>query len=90
MPSSGVCVFTNRRCRCASSRATTSATGSTVWSTHGESCGSGAGSSGDWKTSSAQTICIQVVPLFDRVEMTMSPSRNGKPSQRALSSSSEA
>ncbi|MFG1882821.1 hypothetical protein [Micromonospora sp. NPDC049102] len=40
-------------------------------------------------TSSAQIICIQVVPLLERVLITMSPARNGKPTQRALSSSSE-
>ena len=31
----------------------------------------------------------QVVPVLDRVLITMSPSRKGKPSQRALSSSSD-
>ncbi len=40
-----------------------------------------------WKTRSAQIICIQVVPLLDRVLMTMSPCRKGKSSQRPLSSS---
>jgi hypothetical protein len=30
-------------------------------------------------------ICIQVVPLRDRVLITMSPGRNVNPSQRALS-----
>jgi hypothetical protein len=39
--------------------------------------------------SRAQIICIQVVPLFDRVLITMSPARNGKPTQRVLSSSSD-
>src|SRR5215469_4627910 len=39
--------------------------------------------------SSAQIICTQVVPVLDRVLITMSPLRNGKPCQRALSSSAE-
>jgi hypothetical protein len=34
-------------------------------------------------------ICTHLVPVLDRVLITMSPSRNGKPIQRALSSSSE-
>ena len=88
-PSSGVCVLTNRRCRCASSRANTSSTGSTRWSTHGDNVVNGAGRSGVPRTSSAQIICIHVVPDFERVEMTMSPSRNGKPDQRVLSSSDD-
>ena len=37
----------------------------------------------------AQIICTQVVPLLERVLMTMSPDRNGKPIHRALSSSFE-
>jgi len=40
--------------------------------------------------SSAQIICIQVVPLFDRVLITMSPGRNANPSHLALSSSGDA
>ena len=36
--------------------------------------------------SSAQIICIHVVPLRDRALITMSPGRNSNPSQRALSS----
>ena len=44
-------------------------------SIHGESCQSGAGSSGLWKISSAQIICIQVVPVLRRVLITMSPGR---------------
>jgi len=44
-----------------------------------------AGRSGVWKMSRAQMICIQVVPLRDRVLITMSPGRNVNPSQRALS-----
>jgi hypothetical protein len=38
-----------------------------------------------WNTSSAQIICIQVVPHFGGVLMMMSPGRSTKPSQRALS-----
>jgi len=49
-------------------------------SSHGESCHSGSGSSGVWKMSNAQIICIQVVPDFGSVVITMSPGRNGKPS----------
>ncbi len=58
-------------------------------SSHGEIAVNGAGSSSVWNTSSAQIICTQVVPLFDRVLMTMSPSRNAKPSHRPLSSSAD-
>src|SRR5262249_35085035 len=58
-------------------------------SSQGESRGSGAGRSAVWKISRAQIICIHVVPLLDRVLMTMSPGRNGNASQRPLSSSSE-
>src|ERR1700761_4993239 len=79
----------NRRCGCAASSAYTSFTGRTRWSSHGDSRPSGAGRSGVWKISSAQIICTQVVPVLDRVLITMSPSRNGKPSQRALSSSGD-
>ena len=50
---------------------------------------SGAGRSGVWKTRSAQIICIQVVPCFDRVLITMSPGRNGNSAHRPLSSSDE-
>ena len=78
------------RCCCAARPARTCDTRVVVWSSHGDSCGSGAGSAGSsgvWKISSAQIICIQVVPLLERVLMTMSPSRNRKLSQRALSSS---
>ena len=82
-------VFTNRRCGCASSRAITTSTGSTRWSIHGESVVSGAGSRGVPNTSSAQIICIHVVPDFERVEITMSPRRKRKEAQRALSSSSD-
>jgi hypothetical protein len=41
--------------------------------------------SGVPNTSRAQIICVQVVPLFSGVLITTSPSRNAKPSQRALS-----
>jgi hypothetical protein len=41
------------------------------------------------KTSSAQIICIQVVPLFDRVLITRSPGRNANLAHRALSSSDD-
>jgi len=58
-------------------------------SSHGDSSDICAGRFEVWKTSSAQIICIHVVPLLDRVLITMSPCRNGKPSQRALSSSAE-
>lgn len=58
-------------------------------SSQGDSCDNGAGRSGVWKISSAQIICIHVVPLFDRVLMTMSPCRYGNPAHRALSSSAE-
>jgi hypothetical protein len=68
----------NRRCRWAARRAYTSSRGATSQSSHGESVASGAGSSAVWKTSNAQTICIHVVPLLDRVLITMSPGRNGK------------
>jgi hypothetical protein len=37
------------------------------------------------KISSAHSICVQVVPHFAGVLMTMSPSRNSKPAQRELS-----
>ena len=63
--------------------------GATRWSSQGERCRSGAGSSGRWKISRAQIICSQVVPVRRRVLITMSPARNVKPSQRALSSSWE-
>ena len=56
------------------------------WSTQGERTASGSGRSGRWKTSKAQIICIQVVPLFERVEITMSPSRkrNAVPARAVL------
>ncbi len=88
-PSSGVWVFMNRRCRWASSRAKIASFGWISLSSHGEYQPTGLSSSGVWKMSSAQIICTHVVPVLDRVLITMSPSRNGKPSHRALSSSGE-
>jgi len=79
----------NRRCVCAASRSRTVSSGITSQSSQGDRWASGAGGLGVWKTSRAQIICIHVERLFERVLMTMSPSRNGKPSQRALSSSDE-
>ena len=58
-------------------------------SSQGDSRASGSGQLGRWKMSRAQIIWTQVVPLFERVLMTMSPSRKGKPIQRPLSSSGE-
>ena len=89
MPASGVWVFRNRRWVCAASRANRSACGSVSRSSQGDSSPSGAGRSGVWKTRSAQTICIQVVPCFDRVLMTMSPSAERESAHRPLSSSGE-
>ena len=85
MPSSGVCVLMNRRWVCDASNSNTLSTFSVWMSTQGDNRVSGAGSSGVWKTSSAHCICIHVVPHFDGVEMTMSSSRNSKPSHRRLS-----
>ena len=89
IPSSGVCVFTNRRWGCAASRSNNVAAGVPSQSIQGDICASGSGKSDDWKTSNAQIICIQVVPLFDRVLITMSPGRKSKSSQRPLSSSGD-
>ena len=71
-------VLITRRWRWRSRRATTSSRGSPTQSSHGDVDARGAGSSGVWKTSSAQIVCTHVVPCFDRVLTTMSPSRNGK------------
>jgi hypothetical protein len=76
----------NRRCVCAASRSRTVSSGITSQSSQGDRWASGAGGLGVCR---AQIICIHVERLFERVLMTMSPSRNGKPSQRALSSSDE-
>jgi hypothetical protein len=54
-------------------------------SNHGDKVVSEAGSSGVWKISNAQIICIQVVRHFDGVLMTMSPGRHVKRSHRELS-----
>ncbi len=89
MPSSGVWLLMKRRCRWAASRAYTVSAGSTSQSSQGDSSASGAGNSGVRSTSSAQIICIQVVPLLERVLITMSPGRRGKSRHRALSSSGE-
>ncbi len=69
----------NRRCCCAASRVKISSLGRTIKSSHGEYQPIGALSCGVWKMSSSQTICTQVVPVFKRLLMTMSPSRKGKP-----------
>src|SRR6516162_9990913 len=59
-----------------------------VWiSSQGDSSVKGRGRLASPKISNAQIICIQVVPHFDGVEITMSPARNSKPSQRLLSAS---
>ena len=58
-------------------------------SSHGDSFSSGAGKAGPSKIKSAHSICVQVVPLFGGVLITMSPARNANPSQRALSAMME-
>ncbi len=58
-------------------------------SNHGERTPSGCDNSGVWKISSAQIICVHVVPHLGGVLMTMSPGRCANPSQRALSYSSD-
>ena len=75
----------NRRCGWASKRATTSASGAVFESNHGDNTPNGAGSRSVWKINNAQIICAQVVPHFWGAHTTTSPSRNTKPSQRALS-----
>jgi hypothetical protein len=54
-------------------------------SIHGESVFNGSGSSGSCRTTSAQIICVQVVPHFGGVPTMMSPGRSSKPSHRLLS-----
>jgi hypothetical protein len=54
-------------------------------SIQGESLSNGCGSSGSCKTSSAQIICVHVVPHFGGVLMMMSPGRSSKSSHRLLS-----
>ena len=51
----------------------------------GESVSNGSGSSASCRTTSAQIICVHVVPHFGGVLMMMSPARSSKPSQRLLS-----
>jgi hypothetical protein len=76
---SGVCVLMNRRCRCPARWAYTLSRGKVGLSSQGERLHSGSGRSGVWKMSKAQIICIQVVPDFGKVLMTMSPGRKRKP-----------
>jgi len=78
-----------RRCRWAASWSYTCCCPVVSQSSQGDSRASGAGRSAVWKISRAQIICIQVVPLLERALMMMSPGRNGKASQRPLSSSAE-
>ena len=84
-PSSGVCDFMKRRWVCASSVSNTVRRACVIISTHGDSFDRSSGRSSPPKTSSAQIICVHVVPHFGGVLITMSPGRNSKPSQRALS-----
>ena len=85
IPSSGVWVLMKRRCVCASRSANTSVRERVTMSIHGESVSNGSGSSGSCRISSAQIICVHVVPHFGGVLMMMSPGRSSKPSQRLLS-----
>ena len=64
---------------------TTSRRARVTMSIHGESVSSGSGSWGSCRISSAQIICVHVVPHFGGVAMMMSPGRSSKPSQRLLS-----
>jgi hypothetical protein len=75
-----------RRCRCPARWAYTRSCGKVGLSSHGERSQSGSGRSGVWKISNAQIICIQVVPDFGSVLITMSPGRKRKPSHLPLSS----
>lgn len=56
-----------------------------VWSNHGDSSLSGAGSAGPSKINIAHNIWVHVVPHFDGVLITMSEGLNSKPSHLALS-----
>jgi hypothetical protein len=47
-------------------------------SIHGESVSNGSGSSGSCRMSSAQIICVHVVPHFGGVLMMMSPGAKGR------------
>ena len=58
-------------------------------SSQGETRSSGSANVVVWNTSSAEIICIHVVPHFAGVQMRMSSGRSSKPSQRALSEISE-
>jgi hypothetical protein len=78
-----------RRCVWAASAAVTSARGRILISNHGDIWSSSAGNAGPSKIKSAQSICVHVVPHFGGVLMMMSPGRNTKPSQRALSATIE-
>ena len=78
-----------RRCVWAASAAITAARGRVLMSSHGDTSSSGAGKSGPSKSKSAHSICVQVVPHFGGVLMTMSPGRKAKSSQRLLSATIE-
>ena len=54
-------------------------------SSQGDIFSSGDGNSGPSKINSAHSICVQVVPHFGGVLITMSPGRKANPSQRLLS-----
>jgi hypothetical protein len=75
----------NLRCGWAANAANTFAIVSVWMSSQGDSSVRGRGRRVSPKISSAQIICIQVVPHFEGVEITMSPTRNSKPSHRPLS-----
>ena len=79
----------NLRCCWVVNAAKTFVTVSVWMSSQGDSSVNGRGSLASPKISSAQIICIQVVPHFEGVEITMSPSRNSKSSQRLLSASGD-
>ncbi len=85
IPSSGVWVLMNRRCVWASKSANTSVRAWVTRSIHGESVSNGSGRPGSCRMSSAEIICVHVVPHFGGVLMMMSPGRRTKPSQRLLS-----
>ena len=79
----------NLRCFWAANAAKTFEMVSVWMSSQGDSSVKGRGRSASPKISSAQIICIQVVPHFEGVEITMSPARNSKSSQRLLSASGD-
>ena len=85
IPSSGVWVLMKRRCVWAARSESTSVRARVIMSIHGESESNGSGNSGSCRTSSAQIICVHVVPHFGGVLMMMSPGRSSKPSHRLLS-----